>query len=100
MRARVKIEGEPKSRRHRSPSSASDDSTSSENSIPAITAQTATTRLTLSERFGKIAQWSADRSNMENMNMKITKNSAGKLFLLIILKPLYIEILSCIQEAI
>lgn len=75
MRARVKIEGEPKSRRHRSPSSASEDSTSSENSIPTITA---TTRLTLSERFGKMAQWSVAKSNMENMNMKITKNSAGE----------------------
>lgn len=36
---------------------------------------TATTRLTLSERFGKMAQWSIDRSNMENM--RITKDSAG-----------------------
>lgn len=72
LRARVKIEG-AKQRRNRSPSSGSDDSTSSENSIPTITA---TTRLTLSERFGKMAQWSVDRSNMENM--KITKNSAGK----------------------
>lgn len=36
---------------------------------------TATTRLTLSERFGKMAQWSIDRSNMENM--RITKDSTG-----------------------
>uniref|UniRef100_U5EMA5 Putative conserved protein with signal anchor n=1 Tax=Corethrella appendiculata TaxID=1370023 RepID=U5EMA5_9DIPT len=70
LRARVKIEGEK--RRPRSPSSGSDDSSSSENSLPRFTA---TTRLTLSERFGKMAQWSADRSTMENM--RITKNSAG-----------------------
>lgn len=40
---------------------------------------TATTRLTLSERFGKMAQWkwSVDRSNLENMNMRITKDSTG-----------------------
>lgn len=39
---------------------------------------TATTRLTLSERFGKMAQWkwSVDRSNLENMNMRITKDSS------------------------
>ncbi|XP_055544959.1 serine/arginine repetitive matrix protein 1 [Wyeomyia smithii] len=72
MRARVKIEGEPKQRRPRSPSSGSEDSSSSGNSLPRFTA---TTRLTLSERFGKMAQWSVDRSNMENM--RITKNSSG-----------------------
>lgn len=73
MRARVKIEGEPKPvRRPRSPSSGSEESSSSESSLPRFTA---TTRLTLSERFGKMAQWSVDRSNMENM--RITKNSSG-----------------------
>ncbi|XP_055641342.1 serine/arginine repetitive matrix protein 1 [Toxorhynchites rutilus septentrionalis] len=72
LRARVKIEGEPKQRRPRSPSSGSEESSSSESSLPRFTA---TTRLTLSERFGKMAQWSVDRSNMENM--RITKNSAG-----------------------
>ncbi|XP_058058292.1 serine/arginine repetitive matrix protein 1 [Anopheles bellator] len=76
LRARVKIEGEPKQARAvarpRSPSSGSEESSSSENSLPRFTA---TTRLTLSERFGKMAQWSVDRSNMENM--RITKNSAG-----------------------
>ncbi|XP_055606591.1 serine/arginine repetitive matrix protein 1 [Uranotaenia lowii] len=72
LRARVKIEGEPKQRRPRSPSSGSEESSSSESSLPRFTA---TTRLTLSERFGKMAQWSVDRSNMENM--RITKNSSG-----------------------
>lgn len=34
--------------------------------------------MTLSERFGKMAQWSADRSNMDNLKtMRITKDSAG-----------------------
>ncbi|XP_058118886.1 serine/arginine repetitive matrix protein 1 [Anopheles coustani] len=73
LRARVKIEGEPKQRaRPRSPSSGSEESSSSESSLPRFTA---TTRMTLSERFGKMAQWSVDRSNMENM--RITKNSSG-----------------------
>lgn len=71
LRAKVKIEGE---KRKKNDTSDSDDSSSSENSLPTITA---TTRLTLSERFGKMAQWSVDRSNMENMNMRITKDSAG-----------------------
>lgn len=70
MRAKVKIEGEKRHRR--SSSSGSDDSSSSESSLPSFTA---TTRLTLSERFGKMAQWSLDRSNMENM--RITKDSSG-----------------------
>ncbi|XP_053671982.1 serine/arginine repetitive matrix protein 2 [Anopheles nili] len=72
LRARVKIEGEPKRARPRSPSSGSEESSSSESSLPRFTA---TTRMTLSERFGKMAQWSVDRSNMENM--RITKNSSG-----------------------
>uniref|UniRef100_A0A6B2EDZ0 Uncharacterized protein n=1 Tax=Phlebotomus kandelakii TaxID=1109342 RepID=A0A6B2EDZ0_9DIPT len=71
LRAKVKIEGEKRKKR-RSSSSGSDDSSSSSSSLPAFTA---TTRLTLSERFGKMAQWSVDRSNMENM--RITKDSAG-----------------------
>lgn len=64
-RTRVKIEGEK--RRHRSPSS--DDSTSSEGNFPALTA---TTRITLNERFGKMAQWNNDRK-YDMSNMKITK---------------------------
>lgn len=69
MTAKVKIEGE---KRKKHESSDSDDSSSSDNSLPTLTA---TTRLTLSERFGKMAQWSVDRSNMENM--RITKDSSG-----------------------
>ncbi|CAK1554492.1 unnamed protein product [Leptosia nina] len=35
-------------------------------------------RLTLSERFGKMAQWSAARSaRVDNMNMRITRREAG-----------------------
>lgn len=71
LRAKVKIEGE---KRKKNESSDSEDSTSSESSLSTFTA---TTRLTLSERFGKMAQWSVDRSNMENMNMRITKDSTG-----------------------
>jgi hypothetical protein len=71
-RTRVKVEGEK--RRRVSPSSASEDSTSSgADSFPALTA---TTRITLSERFGKMAQWNNDRK-YDMSNMKITKNSEG-----------------------
>lgn len=72
LRAKVKIEGEKRKKNESSES----DSDSSENSLPTLTA---TTRLTLSERFGKMAQWkwSVDRSNLENMNMRITKDSSG-----------------------
>lgn len=74
VRARIKIEGEKRQKKqHGGTSSESDDSGSdSESSLPTFTA---TTRLTLSERFGKMAQWSIDRSNMENM--RITKDSTG-----------------------
>lgn len=37
----------------------------------------ATTRLTLSERFGKIAQWSADRERRDIENMRITKTGSN-----------------------
>lgn len=77
LRTKVKIEGEKrkhkdKEKEREKDSSDSDESSSSENSFPTFAA---TTRLTLSERFGKMAQWSVDRSNMENM--RITKDSAG-----------------------
>ncbi|XP_015524056.1 serine/arginine repetitive matrix protein 1 isoform X1 [Neodiprion lecontei] len=48
-------------------SSASDDSDSSSN-----TSHVGPPRMTLSERFGKMAQWSVDRRDMENM--RITKD--------------------------
>lgn len=68
----VKVKVEGKKREDRSSSSCSDGSSSTESSLPTLTA---TTRLTLSERFGKMAQWSIDRSNIENM--RITKDSTG-----------------------
>lgn len=71
IKTRVKIEGE-KRKKSTAESSDSDESSDSSNSLPTFTA---TTRLTLSERFGKMAQWSVDRSNMENM--RITKDSTG-----------------------
>lgn len=67
LRTRVKVEGE---KRRRTPSSASEDSSDSNASFPALTA---TTRITLSERFGKMAQWNNDRK-YDMSNMKITKN--------------------------
>lgn len=70
VRTRVKVEGE---KRRRTPSTASEDSTSSGGSFPALTA---TTRISLSERFGKMAQWNNDRK-YDMSNMKITKNSEG-----------------------
>lgn len=79
---KVKVEDEPK-RAPRSPRSPSSSSSSSSDDASCIfTALNANTKLTLSERFGKIAQWSVDRSNMENM--RITKNkSSGDLKVLI-----------------
>ncbi|XP_020806689.1 serine/arginine repetitive matrix protein 1 isoform X1 [Drosophila serrata] len=86
MRPRIKIEGE-KRKKHPSgtasgaganaanSSSDSDDSGDSSDEVGSLPTFSATTRLTLSERFGKMAQWSIDRSNMENM--RITKDSAG-----------------------
>uniref|UniRef100_A0A1B0A390 Uncharacterized protein n=1 Tax=Glossina pallidipes TaxID=7398 RepID=A0A1B0A390_GLOPL len=72
LRTRIKIEGE---KRKKHSSSDSDDSGGSDSDDPPLPTFTATTRLTLSERFAKMAQWSIDRSNMENM--RITKDSAG-----------------------
>lgn len=78
QRTKIKIEGEKRKyskergKDREKDSSDSDESSSSENSFPTFAA---TTRLTLSERFGKMAQWSIDRSNMENM--RITKDSSG-----------------------
>lgn len=71
---RIKIEGEKKTKKPGSSSDSNDSDSDSEEDSP-ISTFTATTRLTLSERFGKMAQWSMDRSNMENM--RITKDSAG-----------------------
>lgn len=72
---RIKIEGEKRTTKKPGSSSESNDSDSDSEEGSPISTFTATTRLTLSERFGKMAQWSMDRSNMENM--RITKDSAG-----------------------
>lgn len=67
----TKIKKERTKKRRGSPggeSSGSEDSSNSSTS-PIV----ATTRLTLSERFGKIAQWSADRERRDIENMRITK---------------------------
>lgn len=72
---RIKIEGEKRTKKTTGSSSDSNDSDSDSEEESPISTFTATTRLTLSERFGKMAQWSMDRSNMENM--RITKDSAG-----------------------
>lgn len=67
----TKIKKEKVKRRPGSPggeSTASDESSASSTS-PIV----ATTRLTLSERFGKMAQWSVDRERRDIENMRITK---------------------------
>lgn len=71
IRTRIKIEGE-KRKKHSSSESEDSGGSDSDSSLPTFIAATG---LTLSERFGKMAQWSIDRSNMENM--RITKDSTG-----------------------
>ncbi|XP_026473347.1 uncharacterized protein C2orf16 isoform X1 [Ctenocephalides felis] len=72
MQIHVKQEHPSGSHRHASPadSSAGSDSSDSITSCP-----TASTAITLSERFGKMAQFAIDRRDIENM--RITKDSAG-----------------------
>lgn len=55
-------------------SSASDDSNSP---TPPPAPIVSTTAMTLSERFGKIAQWSADRERRDIENMRITKTGSN-----------------------
>lgn len=62
---------EKKTKRPGSPGESSESEDDSSNS--SVTHIVATTSLTLSERFGKIAQWSADRERREMENMRITK---------------------------
>ncbi|KAL1516137.1 hypothetical protein ABEB36_000058 [Hypothenemus hampei] len=73
---RIKKEGAPRKKRPGSPaageSSGSDDSGASIHG-PVV----ATTTMTLSERFGKIAQWSADRERRDIENMRITKTGSN-----------------------
>lgn len=70
---RIKTERTTKKRR-RSPAAA-ESSGSEDSSSDELSAVVASTRLTLSERFGKMAQWSVDRRDIENM--RITKNSTS-----------------------
>ncbi|XP_048524162.1 serine/arginine repetitive matrix protein 1 isoform X2 [Dendroctonus ponderosae] len=75
MLTRIKKEGAPRKKRNGSPgaeSSGSEDSGLS-TSVPIV----ATTAMTLSERFGKIAQWSADRERRDIENMRITKTGSN-----------------------
>lgn len=63
-----------KERTKKRPGSPGGDSSGSEDSSDTSASPiVATTRLTLSERFGKIAQWSADRERRDIENMRITK---------------------------
>ncbi|KAK9884834.1 hypothetical protein WA026_009058 [Henosepilachna vigintioctopunctata] len=66
----TRVKKEKKVRRPGSPGESSESEDSSNSSVTHIVA---TTSLTLSERFGKIAQWSADRERREMENMRITK---------------------------
>ncbi|KAJ1527659.1 hypothetical protein ONE63_007621 [Megalurothrips usitatus] len=70
--AMVKLEGVPRHHSPPLPDSASDScSTSSRSSLGAP-------RLTLSERFGKMAQWSENRRDLDGVrNMRITRESEG-----------------------
>ncbi|CAG9766697.1 unnamed protein product [Ceutorhynchus assimilis] len=72
---RIKKEGAQKKKNPGSPgaeSSGSEDSGASA-TVPIV----ATTAMTLSERFGKIAQWTADRERRDIENMRITKTGSN-----------------------
>ncbi|XP_074028879.1 LOW QUALITY PROTEIN: uncharacterized protein [Leptinotarsa decemlineata] len=67
-----------KERTAKRPGSPGVESSGSEDSASQIPAPiVATTSLTLSERFGKIAQWSADREKRDMENMRITKTGSN-----------------------
>ncbi|KAG5889283.1 hypothetical protein JTB14_007045 [Gonioctena quinquepunctata] len=67
-----------KERSGKRPGSPNLESSGSEDSASLIpTPIVATTSLTLSERFGKIAQWSADREKRDMENMRITKTGSN-----------------------
>ncbi|XP_030756808.1 serine/arginine repetitive matrix protein 1 isoform X2 [Sitophilus oryzae] len=73
---RIKKEGVPRRKRPGSPA-AGDSSGSEDSGISASVPIVATTTMTLSERFGKIAQWSADRERRDIENMRITKTGTN-----------------------
>ncbi|XP_066991191.1 serine/arginine repetitive matrix protein 2 [Anabrus simplex] len=65
------VEGSPLRRRSSPPASCSDESSTS-----SVASGVGATKLTLSERFGKMAQWSVDRRDLDGVkNMRITKDS-------------------------
>ncbi|KAK6624168.1 hypothetical protein RUM43_004519 [Polyplax serrata] len=85
--AAVKVEGQPKKKRVIRPGSpAESDSEDSSSSSDASGA--GGPKLTLSERFGKMAQWSVDRRDIDSVkNMRITKDSDSTDFKVVIEGP-------------
>ncbi|KAL0279265.1 UNVERIFIED_CONTAM: hypothetical protein PYX00_000866 [Menopon gallinae] len=87
MLAAVKIEGQPKKKRVIRPGSPAD-SESDESSSSSDASGTGAPKLTLSERFGKMAQWSVDRRDIDSVkNMRITKDSNSADFKVVIEGP-------------
>jgi len=81
----TRIKKEKNRKRDKSPNNianAGDSSGSEDSSNSSTSPIVATTRLTLSERFGKMAQWSVDRERRDMENMRITK-SGGSLKVMI-----------------
>ncbi|XP_076260462.1 uncharacterized protein LOC143196574 isoform X2 [Rhynchophorus ferrugineus] len=74
---RIKKEGAPRKKRTGSPGGGGESSGSEDSGISASVPIVATTTMTLSERFGKIAQWSADRERRDIENMRITKTGSN-----------------------
>ncbi|KAJ8984690.1 hypothetical protein NQ317_004949 [Molorchus minor] len=67
-----------KERMNKRPGSPGAESSESEDSSASIVPPiVATTGITLSERFGKIAQWTADRERRDIENMRITKTGSN-----------------------
>ncbi|XP_059482968.1 serine/arginine repetitive matrix protein 1-like [Neocloeon triangulifer] len=71
--------GRPKSPPHpRTPVGSSSGSSSSSSDSEGSSGEiNETPKMTLSERFGKMAQWSVDRREYDSVSMKITKDSAA-----------------------
>ncbi|XP_071051184.1 serine/arginine repetitive matrix protein 1 isoform X2 [Onthophagus taurus] len=84
VKPKEKISSEPvlltkikKEKVKKRPGSPGGDSSSDESSTSSTSPIVATTRLTLSERFGKMAQWSVDRERRDIENMRITKTGGA-----------------------
>ncbi|EEB16604.1 conserved hypothetical protein [Pediculus humanus corporis] len=83
----VKVEGQPKKKKIVRPGSPAD-SESDESSSSSDGSGTGAPKLTLSERFGKMAQWSVDRRDIDSVkNMRITKDSDSTDFKVVIEGP-------------